>query len=472
MIRRVGLCCLFMTLLVGAPVAPASSAESPTRLYLLQGTSGDGYWSVDPADPELSPQTLRRTCGAAAQLDQTAPCFSNMQTDGSWRHAIRFLPGSLIETRSGDVTFSFHLVLDMTPSPGAVVRILTSADGQQVLSPPATAGADGAWEGSFTGAALRGRSVLTYLVIDTPAPTIGVSLGAGGRSWIDVTGITRARSVPQLQRESDVAAAPSDYAGGGRRLWFNDQQWTARSFGGDLRSSRTFTFENPAAATTLIAWVETFATPFVYDATRGRAPDSRKLENSAQIIATRNGAEVGKGYNVGIRGKGQDTLALFEMPAGPLDLRVKPSSFDPDGGGQELAYELHVVAVHGSHTLAGMRWRFHSPQDASTPVFKQCPFPLEPVPVPANVTTYAVDLDWDTLPQPGRAWTLRFLFPDNSEAPCGEATIGDRVRFTWPRSASSIHMLGPTPTRHAVQATQQDTVFEMDVRYTYGPAAS
>lgn len=51
--------------------------------------------------------------------------------------------------------------------------------------------------------------------------------------------------------------------------------------------------------------------------------------------------------------------------------------------------------------------------------------------------------------------------------PCGEAGVGDRVRFTVPDVP--IWYFGATPAPGSTFVSWRDTVLEMQVRYAYTP---
>ena len=460
---------LLLVLLAQLLPSPAAAAGGGTRLFLLATSAGEGYWSVDPADPEASALMTHRTCGGTTLAIADGNCDSPIPIGGSqFEHYIPFAPAALVDDAGGPHTspLKFHLRLDVGSVGPFTVHAAIDRDNPRVVSAPATQVAPGVWEGTLDESLpLAGMYNMLGVIIRSSVPMITVTVHTAGASWFELSRTIAARGVPALKRV-DTAAVTSTYSGAGRTLWFTDDNWTSAKFTGDLTQTRTFAHELSRPATMIIAWVETFGSPFVYDVASQRQPDPRRLENAPRLKMTSDAGQV-SGTNSGIRGRGQDSLALLDVPAGRLDFEVAPASFDPDRGGQDHPYELHVIAVHGPRTLRSMRWRFAHSYSARTPLAASCPYPLEPVPVPSNVSTFAVDVDWRTFAQPAPAWTVSFALPTLGFMPCGERTQEDRFRFTMP-PLHRVWMLGPAPSEQALFVSSDDTVFEMQVDYTYG----
>jgi hypothetical protein len=467
------------TLLVGAllagMLAPAGASASPaTRLYLLESSGRDGYWSVDPTDPELSAATLYRTCGNARPPGEIDTCGQYLDAvSGMHEFTVTFAPAAhLVDlggTQPDHVRFRFRLDVDAAAAPFTVHGVITE-DLDDTVSAAATEVSPGVWEGTVADKTpLRGTYNTLGLKIRTAAPGVSLTLGAAGQSWFELAQPIDARGVPEL-RAADAAPSVATYQGAGRTLWFSDDRWSAASFTGDLTQARIFTFDLAEPATSVIAWVETYDTPLLFDVASGRDPDPREYENSPGLRLSQGGVLLAVGTNGGITGRGQDAVAALDVAPGELQLEVSPSSWDPDQSGQELPYELQVVAVHGDRTLQSMRWRFSTGDSSRLPLVAACPYGLEPVPVPSTVASFMVDLDWTTFAQPMPDFTLNYDLPTYGLLPCGELNASDRVRFTLP-PASAVWMLGPTGTRHSTYVSWQDTVFEMQVDYTYLPPA-
>jgi hypothetical protein len=460
---------LLLILLAQLLPSPAAAAGGGTRLYLLATSAGDGYWSVDPADPELPALTTHRTCGGVTLALADGACTSPLPIGTStFEHLIPFSPATLIDDPGDAHTqpLKFHLRLDVGSPAPYTVHVALDRSNNRVVSAPATQVAPGVWEGTLQESQPLGGLYNTLnVLIRSDAPMITVTTHTAGQSWIELGHTIAARGIPELKR-ADPAQVTSSYTGAGRTLRFTDENWSATSFPGDLTKTRTFQYDLVRPATMVIAWVETFDSPLVYDVVNQRTPDPRRLESSPHLTMTHDGGQVA-GKNTGIRGRGQDSVAALDV-AGRVDLEVSAASWDPDRGGQNHPYELHVVAVHGPRTLRSMRWRFATGYNLRTPAAAACPYGYEPVPVPSNVTTFSADVDWRTFAQPAPSWTVSFDLPSVGFVPCGERTQDDRVSFTMP-PLHRVWMLGPAPSQRALYASTDDTVFQMQVDYTYGP---
>jgi hypothetical protein len=76
-----------------------------------------------------------------------------------------------------------------------------------------------------------------------------------------------------------------------------------------------------------------------------------------------------------------------------------------------------------------------------------------------------MDLDWDTeaLGDPG--FTIRFSLPTVGAFGCGEMGTGDHMRITVP--GQQVWAVGATPAPGNTFVSWRDTVFEMDVMFSY-----
>ena len=454
-----------ITAVFAAIAQPATGAQAQ-RLYLLADERGGLYWSTAAYDPELPLASAARTCGTRAPglAESRDNCFTFRDETNALVYSFDFHPAAFIDAKPASSTepLRFHFEVDVQGAQPATVH-LGSVEENLRLSPPAVEVAPGVFEGTMADPKpLSGAVNLLRVAIKTESPRITMRLGTGGASWVELPRPVSARSVPELLAAGGPAPVTS-YTGANRTLRFNDGDWSAWSFAGDLRQARSFALDLPSTARTLIAWVETFDTPIVYDVARGRDVDPRELENAPSIRVLRNAALLADGTNGGYRGRGQDAAVALDAPAGPLEVHVASENYDPDGGGQELPYTVHVVAVHGRATLAGMRWSFSIGQDAQTPVVGQCAYGLESIPVTRDVTTFRVGLDWDTASMPAPDWTLWFDIP-TGEYVCGETA--DERRFTY-GTEHRVRLMGPVPDAGSLHAQFNDTVFEMDVAYAY-----
>lgn len=454
-----------------ATSAPAATAAQAQRLYLLGDERGVLYWSTTPYDAEAPLALVTRTCGvrAPALPESHDSCFSYLTPDGTTAYAFDFHPAAFIDARPATTAepLRFHFEVEVDSPLPATVHLATIEDEDLRVSPAATEVAPGVFEGTLSDPrALSGAANLLRVEVRTQSERIGMRLRTGGASWVELPAAVSARSVPQLLAVGGPTPV-SSYTGANRTVRFNDGDWSAWSFEGDLTQDRTFDLDLPTRAGVLLAWVQTFDSPLVYDLARGRDADPRELENAPSLRVLRGTSAVAEGNNSGHRGRGQDAAAALDVGPGPLTVEVSDGNWDPDGGGQELPYTVHVVAVHGPRTLAGMRWSFSIGGDAMTPVVGQCAYGLEPIPVTRDVSTFRVGLDWDSAALPAPDWTLWFNI-GTGEYVCGET--GDERRFTYGRE-HGVRLMGPVPERSSLHSSFNDTVFEMDVQYAYHPAA-
>lgn len=468
--RRTTLALALVAALFLVAAVPAAGASGSDRLYLLADDVGGLYWSTVARDPELGMTTISRTCGtrAPALPESRDRCFGYVDDSGSRVYAFDFHPAALIDAKpaaSGE-PLRFHFEADIASAMPATIHLATLEDHDLRVSEAATEVAPGVWEGTLNDrAALSGQTNLLRVAVRTEAPRVTLRLGTGGSSWVDLPQPAVARSVPELLAAAPPVAGPATYTGANRTVWFNDDDWSAWSFEGDLEQTRSFALDIPREATVLLAWVETFSTPVVYDVVRGREVDPREQENAPTIRMFRNSGVIAEGTNSGVTGRGQDAAAALDVAAGPAVVEVGSQAYDPDGGGQELPYTVHVVAAHGPRTLAGMRWSFGMHGDVWTPFVGTCQYGLEPIPVTREVSTFRVDLDWDSAALPAPLWTLWFDLPIG-EYVCGET--GDTRRFTY-GAEHRVRLMGPVPDSGSLHVSHNDTVFEMEVQYTYEP---
>lgn len=457
---------LTVAVLAVAAGLPAAADAGGTRLYL---TSNDGqyqYWTTDPADRDLGVATARYRCpGPPGERVCSAGAGSRFYTV--------FEPAALIDgpvtwSAADPVRFHFELTVD-TPEPYTVHAAFL--DGLQfATSPAATEVSPGVWEGAITE---RGRwdpnkrGSLIYIFVRGPQQQvpINIDLKLAGHSWLELPDPVPARAVPELLRTSPDAAAPATYATPARTFWFNDDQWEVTTFDGSLSSPASFDITLPRTAETILAWVEAYDAPFTHHAARQGQVDAARLTDTPILRLKRNGAEIGAGYaQYNQRGRGNNALATTRVPAGTVTLEVSQYDGTPSQG---QTYRAYVLALYGTRTLQRMRWSYEPaiaepfiPARASAGT---CVNPTEPVPTTAAVTTFDVDIDWDTAGLPTAGYTVGY-----EPSYCGERGIGDTVRFTVP--GERVWLFTATPSRAATFVGYRDTVFTMDVRYSYAPA--
>jgi hypothetical protein len=454
---------LLVTLAGAAPAAsePVDSTwPTADRLFLLAAEDGPLYWSAETNDPEADRGSVVLHCGTARtpHVVDSRPCNSGEAL--GW-------PGTLLQKPlTWTAPLRFHTEVSIDPPEAAhAVRFVFQAGSNRWLSPPATEVAPGVYEATVKPGVAYNANLLNYfgVRVESDAPRTVIEVLTGGATYVDLPEPVAAKSVPQLLAESP-SPDPNTYATPTRHFAFNDREWQSWSFQGDLAQVRSFDFELPHAAKTIIAWVEAYDTPFMHDVERGLAPDSSKLTDGAGPVLLRGGEILVRGHSAN-RSTGTPSLVTLGMSAGPLTLRV-----DRMNTSEANPYAAHVVAVYGERTLASMRWATVA-MDAvwNVPLASRCQYPLEPFPVTAEVTTLELDVDWDSVQTPWTDWVLNFEPPGGTFYPCGGLGVRDRVRLTFP--GERVWKFGMAPDG-AVMASVFDTVFEYEVKYAYTPPPS
>ncbi|MBW3663431.1 MAG: hypothetical protein KY469_10060 [Actinobacteria bacterium] len=448
---------------IGASAAASSSAD---RLYLLESADGTLTWSVDATDPELGTHPIRRLCGYYAQhaTQRRYPCL------GGYGHV--FTQGSLLDTPANwtvEEPLRFHLELDVA-SPDEVDVTLEVQDEAHISEAgTATEVAPGVWEGEIAPyeGLFAGRETV-FVLRATPRTLAGtgvhvdLTLGGRGRSYIEVPAPVPARSVPQLLAADTHAPVRSSFAGGRWELAFNDDDWVAHAFEGDVTERRAFPFPVAAHATSILSWVDVFDAPPVHGLARGRLPDSRQLTDDVSLDLIRDGERV-EGIQVGAGsiGTGYASLAAADVAPGVLELEVTPRP-----NAQDSTYTVHVVVIHGERTLRQIHATVPGDTSARTPSVGVCRGGGIVFTVSPAVTTYRLDLDWDSYSLVNPGWTPAFDSPMGA-AVCGSTTNGDRVRLTFRQHG--VTGVGAHPTVDSDYVSIYDTVFAWTIDFTHSP---
>ncbi|HVL82422.1 MAG TPA: hypothetical protein VM840_12610 [Actinomycetota bacterium] len=462
-----------LVLLSMAVPAVAGHREPPPppevdRLYLLGAATDYLYWGSDPDDPELDQRSIVRRCGESWGIPgRSKPCLHGSSVSGESSYGIFFFPATKLEGEGRwpyGSPLRFHLELDVSSFRPYTVHLFIQHDSALIESPPAREAAPGVYEGTIDdiGGFRPDQVTLLGVRVITDSPQVTMELGARGASYVDLPGPLPARNVPQLRAEDTHAPAPSSFRTTARAFTFNDEHWSTWSFEGDTRQTRTFELDMEEDAVAIVAWAELWHTPLVHDAFRGRPLDVSKLTDGAGLSVRREGEDVTHTPAAYLT-EGGPAVASGRVAAGRLSIEVEPAWQDGD-----TPYQVHLVAIHGDRTLRSMRWTRAGKSYLRTPLAAGCGAETVPFPVPPEVTTFEVDLDWDSeaLTMPG--WTLSFDLPTVGWFPCSESGTGDRVRFTVP--GPDVWYVGATPAWDRTMVTLEDTVFDYEVRYTHtGP---
>jgi len=461
------------TLLLAVPARADHEPPPPwpehDRIYLMASGTEYLHWTVDPTDPELDQGLTVRTCGATRTQGvpgHSKPCLTGgLGLDRT--HNLYFAPASLLETPfswSAADPLRFHFELEVEASQPYTVHGVLQLGAGLATSEPATEVAPGVWEGAITSGAPFGNAPVEYVGVRvaSQSPSVTMRIKTGGESYLELPQTVGAKAVPDLLREDVYAPEPTSYASSTRTLRFNDDAWQAWTFTGDAGEVATFDLDLPAPAVALVAWAELYDSPFLYDVRRGRPADARRGLDGVAVRLLRDGEEVAHGAGPYI-GEGIGSMAATGIGTGALGLEVSGLDQTDD----PLPYEAHLVAVYGDRTLASMRWRSPADYDFRIPSIASCPAAIEPFPVTPEVTTFHVDLDWDTAAAGVPSWTLRYDMPGVGAFPCSEGGTGDNVRFTVP--GERVWYVGGTPAYDSLHVSAFDTVFDFEVRYAYTP---
>jgi hypothetical protein len=462
---------LVLTLGVALPAGATHEPPQPWpehgRIYLMAAETDHAYWSVDPADPELSSSRLVQRCGILESWRVTQrqkPCFYGVS--GTERfYTTWFWPGSLFETPptwSPQAPLRFHIEMDVEALAAYDVSLVLQAGVAQWESGPATEVAPGVFEGVLPGGSPLGAdgAVIFGVRVRTSSDRLIRDLKLRGGSWIELPQPWASKAVTDLRAEDTHAPAPSTFETSTRALGFNDDEWSAWTFSGDIEQTRTFDLEIERDAVAVVAWVEAYDSAFAQDVLQGKPADTRKITDGVAVRMLRDGEEVQRSAGPYIA-QGTSALALTSLGAGPVTLEVEGlRQQDPP-----LEYDVHLVVTHGERTLESMRWLATGNYMLRLPAIANCPGPIEPIPVTPEVRSFLVDLDWETEALGGPAWTLGYDVPTVGAVPCGEEAGGDWVRFTMP--GEDVWYVGATPAQHGLFVSAFDTTFEFEVRYTY-----
>lgn len=422
-------------------------------------------WSVDPTDPELGTHPIRRLCGYWLQhaTRRRDPCL------GGYGHV--FPPASLIDAPPSwhiDEPMRFHLELDVASADD--VQVTLEVQDEEHISEPgeATEVSPGVWEGEIPpyDGVLTGRE--THFVLratprnlDGTSAHVDLTLGGRGRSWVELPEAVPARSVPDLLAADTHRPAPSAFAAAGWELTFNDDAWASHSFEGDVTETRSFSFPVDDRATAVVGWVRVFEAPPVHRLVQGTPPDPRQFTDGVSVDLLRDGSRV-EGLQVTggtPAGASYASFAAPDLDPGTVVLEVTPTSTSEDA-----TYEAHVVVIHGERTLRQLRARVPGDTTARTLSPAVCRGGGVIFPVSPAVTTYALDLDWDSYALPDPEWTPAYDTPIGSMV-CGGAGNGDRVRLTFRQhgvAGAAAH-----PTVDSDYVSLYDTVFGWQIDFTH-----
>ena len=474
---------LFMVLAVVTDAAVSSAAPQaiPTyqRAYFLTDDGKFSYWSFDPDEEGANVRTTVRSCGAAVDW---SPCYGGVTAEGERFWQFSFNPHSVLE---GAVSWNaqnplrFHLEMEVDIPVPYTVRVVAASLSQGFqVSDPATEVEPGIWEGTITtGSSLTSTAPSRQFMIrigytvppQGPVAPTTVRLATDGSSYVELPQPVPAWSLTDIRRE-DTVPTPHRFSTELRELTFNNADWEAFSFEGDLAQARQFSATLTRKAVGVMGFVEGFSEPVAYDAIRNGHAAPEQVTDAPITTLQLNGSEIAKGANSQTEnaGRGTDSVAARDVGPGVVTLTVGRNNFAQTS----FPYKAYIVAVYGERTLRSYRAEYTPRSSVQTPQAHAfgggaCSHFSERVPVSSSARAMSVEIDVDTI-NPAANWTLSYGQPGLAYYPCGESGTGDSVTVTK-QSGAMVFDSGVTLSKAGVNASNRDTVIDELVRIYYRP---
>ena len=472
-----------MTLLLVLLPLPARGISDGQyqRMYLLGNQGKFLYWSFNPAEEEASQATMVRRCGGPTP----DPCYrATVNNEPYYQFSFNPLSRATSEVSWGPgapLRFHFELAIDGA-TPSAVQLVAYTHDGLRV-SDPATAVAPGVWEGALTkegsiSATQNGQfSVRVQFPATSPSAVSPLfTLRMAGASWLELPAPTMGRSVKDMRRMAPAVVSPSSFRTDARSFSFNDNNWEAFSFQGDLAASRDFTVTLPRHAVGVMGIVEMFGEPAVHQAVRRGevAPERFTDAPTTQLVA--DGVVIANGANSRTEnaGRGSDTVGTVDAGAGPLTLRVAPAQFSTDlsAAGEDNRYSAYLVVIYGERTLGQYTASYMPRHSVQTPQVRAggggaCAHHSEMLPVSSAAALVTASMFWDAV-TPAQTWTHNYLAVGFGGYPCGESGTGTEIATALTPS-SRVLPYGATLANTVASASNRDVIIHETLRVVYSP---
>ena len=451
------------------------------RMHLLGNQGKFLYWSFNPAEEEASLATMTRRCGGVTP----DPCYrGTINNEPYTQFSFNPLSRATSEASWGPgapLRFHFELSVDGA-TPSAVQLVAFTHDGLRV-SDPATAVAPGIWEGALTseGSINATQNAQFSLRVRFPATTPPqvsptFTLRMAGASWIELPSPVTGRSVRDMRRMAPAAPSPSSFATQSRSFSFNDGNWEAHSFQGDLAASRDFTVALPRHATGVMGIVEMFAEPAVHQAVRRGEVGPERFTDAPTTQLVADGVVIANGANSRTEnaGRGSDTVATVDAGAGPLTLRVAPAQFSTDlsAAGEDNKYTAYIVVIYGDRTLGQYTTSYMPRHSVQTPQARAagggaCAHPSEMLPVSSQTALVTASMFWDAI-TPAQQWTHNYAAPGFGGYPCGESGTGTEIATVLTPN-SRVLSYGATLANNAASVSNRDVIIHETLRVVYSP---
>ncbi len=480
MLAKLAQLTLLLAILTGSAASAAPEAiPSYQRAYFLTDDGKFSYWSFDPDEEGANVRTSVRSCGYA--VADWSPCYGGVTTEGERFWQFSFNPHSVME---GAVSWNaqnplrFHLEMEVDIPVAYTVKVGMSSLSQGIqMSAPATEVQPGVWEGSVTSpSSLSTASSRQFLIrigyVDPPqgpvAPTT-IRLATDGNSYVELPQPVPAWSLTDIRRE-DTVPASHRFETDLRELTFNNADWEAFSFQGDLSQARQFSATLTRKAVGVMGFVEGFSEPVVYDAIRNGHAAPEQVTDAPITTLQLDGSEIAKGANSQTEnaGRGTDSVAARDVGPGTVTLTVGRNNFAQTS----FPYKAYIVAVYGERTLRSYRAEYTPRSSVQTPQAHAfgggaCSHFSERVPLSSSARAISLEIDVDTV-NPVANWTLSYGQPGLAYYPCGESGTGDSVTVTK-QAGAMVFDSGVTLYKAGANASNRDTVIDEVVRVYYRP---
>jgi hypothetical protein len=464
-----------MTLLLVLLPLPARGVTDGQyqRMYLLGNQGKFLYWSFNPAEEEASQPTMVRRCGGPTP----DPCYRGTVNNAPF-YQFSFNPLSRPTSEASwgpnaPLRFHLELAVDGPVAPTAVQLMAYTHDGLRV-SDPATQVSPGVWEGALKtegsiNATQNGQfSVrVQFPVTSPPGMSPLITMGMAGASWIELPAPVTGRSVRDMRRMAPPAPAPSSFATQSRQFSFNDQNWHAHKFEGDLAATRDFTITLPRHAVGVMGIVEMFEEPAVHQAVRRGEVAPERVTDAPTTQLVVDGVVIANGANSRTEnaGRGSDTVATIDAGAGPLTLRVAPAQFSTDlsAAGEDNKYTAYLVVIYGERTLGQYSASYTPRHSVQTPQVRAagggaCAHHSEMLPVSSAAALITGSM----------YWTHNYTAGGFGGYPCGESGTGTEIATVMTPNARVLPY-GAVLSNSAAAVSNRDVVIHETLRVVYSP---
>jgi hypothetical protein len=479
MLARLAQLFVLLAVVTGTAVSSAAPTSVPLyqRAYFLSDDGMFSYWSFDPEEQGANVRHMTSTCPSAGSWN---PCYGGT-SEGERMWQFSFNPHSVLESSvswNAQRPLRFHLEMDVDMAVPFSVRlaVLSISQGIQV-SAPATEVEPGVWEGAMTTASSLSPAAskqlairITYVDPPTgPSAPVTIDLATDGSSYIELPDPAAGWSLTDIRREG-ATPATHRFETDLRELTFNNADWEAFSFQGDLTQSRDFTIPLTRKAVGVMGFVESWSEPIVHDLIRKGEAGPEQMTDAPVTSLLHDGSQIAAGANSRTEnaGRGTDSVAATSVNTGQLTLRVERNNFAAVG----IPYDAYIVVVYGERTLRSYRAEYTPRNSIQTPQARwpgggACSHFSERVPLSTSARAISAEIDVDSV-NPLSRWTLSYGQPGLAYYACGESGVGESVTVTKTAGAL-VFDSGVTLANTGANNGNRDAVIDELVRIYYRP---